>query len=185
MSSHDSGTRRHADCLGLEGEEDCGQCASQGEWVDDCDDDCNSSSSSSSGGGGSNSSCSTNITSQVTVNNIAFSHDGLSIVSAGSPPSYHHTSFPLVHYNSFPLVFSISVAFPHRSIQHSISVTNNYLLGTRHLKFWDLSSLNPAASNTALTGTKGARARAALHQLPRLTPSLSLPNAAARRLEHG
>ena len=183
MSWHDSGTRRHADCLGLEGEENCCQCASQGEGVVDCDDDGSSSSSSSS----------TNITSQVTVNNIAFSHDGLSIVSAGSPPFYHHTSFPFVfyisfplaHYYSFPLVFSLSAAPPQHSIQHSFSVSNNSLLGTRHLKFWDLSSLNPAASNTALTGTKGVRARVPLHLPPRLTPSLSLPNAAAWRLQHG
>lgn len=29
--------------------------------------------------------------------------------------------------------------------------------GTRHLKFWDLSSLNPAASNSPLTGTKASQ----------------------------
>jgi WD40 repeat protein len=48
---------------------------------------------------------------KVTVNHIAFSPDGLCIVSSG----------------------------------------------TRHLKFWDLSTINPAASSAALTGIKASQ----------------------------
>ena len=35
--------------------------------------------------------------------------------------------------------------------------TVSFPTGSRHLKFWDLSSLNPAASNAQLSGTKASQ----------------------------
>ena len=44
---------------------------------------------------------------------------------------------------------------PH--ILFHLHLITSLITGTRHLKYWDLSSLNPAASNAQLTGTKASQ----------------------------
>jgi len=88
------------------------------------------------------------------VRSLAFSPDSRMLASMGQE---HDDMLIVWEWRSKRIVASVRVKVTVNNIAFSLDGLAVVSAGTRHLKFWDLSSLNPAASNATLTGTKASQ----------------------------